>query len=356
MFFSEIVQPILEQNFPDLSYSAALIGYGSEVLGYDNSTSTDHNWGPRLQLFVSPRDFEMRKNAILECLRQKLPRTFRDFPVNFSEPDWSDGGTQRMQFNEQGPVNHLVKILTMRAFFESTLGVNPETEIQPIDWLTFPEQALLEVTRGKVFHDGLHELEPTRAKFAYYPRDVWLYRLAAQWKRISQEEPFVGRCGDVGDDLGSRIVAARLVRDVMRLAFLMERQYAPYSKWLGTAFARLGCAEQLAPIFERVLDARMWKERETHLCDAYVILAEMHNALGITERLEPMIASFFGRPYHVIFAERFAKAIRNEIRDDAIKSIRATIGGVDQFSDSTDLTDNVQLSRKLRVLYTGETK
>jgi len=41
--------------------------------------------------------------------------------------------------------------------------------------------------------------------------------LACQWRRISQEEPFVGRCDEVVDELGSAVVAARLVRDLMRL-------------------------------------------------------------------------------------------------------------------------------------------
>ena len=109
-----------------------------------------------------------------------------------------------------------------------------------------PQQPLLEVTAGGVFHDGLGELIPMREKLAWYPHDVWLYLLASQWMRIAQEEPFVGRCAEAGDELGSRIVAGRIVRDLMRLCFLIERRYAPYSKWLGTAFARLDCASELA--------------------------------------------------------------------------------------------------------------
>lgn len=38
----------------------------------------------------------------------------------------------------------------------------------------------------------------------------------------------------------------------MRLCFLMEKQYAPYPKWFGTAFAQLDCAERLLPVFEEV--------------------------------------------------------------------------------------------------------
>ena len=34
----------------------------------------------------------------------------------------------------------------------------------------------------------------------------------------------------------------------MKLCFLMERQYTPYIKWLGTAFKQLDCAHRLTPI------------------------------------------------------------------------------------------------------------
>lgn len=55
-FYCEAVKPILDDHYPNLKYSAALIGWGSEVLGYDDLTSTDHNWGPRLLLFLSKED------------------------------------------------------------------------------------------------------------------------------------------------------------------------------------------------------------------------------------------------------------------------------------------------------------
>jgi hypothetical protein len=43
---------MLRAEYPALSYSAALIGWGSDVLGFDSERSTDHNWGPRLQLLL----------------------------------------------------------------------------------------------------------------------------------------------------------------------------------------------------------------------------------------------------------------------------------------------------------------
>lgn len=55
--------------------------------------------------------------------------------------------------------------------------------------------------------------------------------------RLAQEEAFLGRCHELNDAIGERLVAARIVRDMVRLAFMMERRYIPYSKWLGTVFS-----------------------------------------------------------------------------------------------------------------------
>jgi hypothetical protein len=85
------------------------------------------------------------------------------------------------------------------------------------DWLMAPTQVLRELTGGVVFHDGLGLLEQYRNVLAWYPDDIWRYVLACQWMRLSEEEPFVGRCGEVDDDLGSAVVTARQVRDLMKL-------------------------------------------------------------------------------------------------------------------------------------------
>ena len=81
-YYREAVAPILDAAFPGLVYTAALIGSGSDVLGYDTPRSTDHGWGPRCWLFL--RDDETYRAAIDETLRAQLPQTFRGYPTRFS--------------------------------------------------------------------------------------------------------------------------------------------------------------------------------------------------------------------------------------------------------------------------------
>jgi len=53
----------------------------------------------------------------------------------------------------------------------------------------------------------------------------------------------------------------------------------------------------------------------------------------------------------VIFAERFAKALKQEIRDAKVKRLRTDIGSVDQFTDSTNVIEDPALVKKLRTVY-----
>jgi hypothetical protein len=172
--------------------------------------------------------------------------------------------------------------------------------------------------------------------------------------RIGQDEHLMGRAGLAGDEIGSALIASRLVRDVMRLCFLMEREYAPYPKWFGTAFRSLACAERITPLLETVLRSDTWQEREEHLVPAYEQIAAMHNDLGITEPLPAKAGNFFGRPFKVIdVVGGFSKAIMSQITDPEVKRIasRKPIGSVDQFSDSTDLLSASQWRPVLRRLY-----
>ena len=351
-FYWEAVRPVLERSFSGLPHSAALIGPGSETLGFDDEMSTDHGWGPRLQFFLRPDDWEIHAESIDLALRDGLPHSFLGYPTNFSEPNPDDNGVQLLEATESGPVNHKVDTQTIGAFFCGYLNFDVGGEVGVADWLTFPQQKLRTITSGGIFHDEIG-LDSVRARFDWYPPDVWRYLLAAGWARIGQEEHLMGRAGLVGDELGSALIGSRLVRDVMRLCFLMERRYAPYAKWFGTAFAQLESAAELTEILLAVQRADGWQERDRWLGEAYGIAAALHNRLGLTERMPERATSFFGRPFRVMALHGFADALLGTIRDPEVAALaqRRPIGSIDQFSDSTDLLEASELRPRLRALY-----
>jgi hypothetical protein len=177
--------------------------------------------------------------------------------------------------------------------------------------------------------------------------------LASLWQRIGQEEHLMGRAGLVGDEIGSAIIGSRLARDVMRLAFLMEREYPPYAKWFGSAFAELKSAAKLSPLLEKIVHAKSWKEREKHLARSYSLLAKMHNDLGITKEFPTVVSLFWSRPFKVIKGESFSSALLAQIPDPLLTELlrRSPIGGIDILSDNSDLLEDPKFRPALRRLF-----
>ncbi|NEC95384.1 DUF4037 domain-containing protein [Streptomyces albidoflavus] len=335
LLYEEAVRPLLDEVHPGLRYAAARVGTGSEVLGFDTPRSADHEWGPRLQLFLTPEDAARHTATLHELLRERLPKEVRGWPTHF-RPATADGPIGHMTPTD-GPVDHRVDLLETDRWLTGQLGPGATAE-EPTaaDWLAMPQQRLAEVTGGAVFHDGPGALTAARHRLAWYPDQVWRYLLACQWQRVSQEEAFVGRCSEAGDELGSAVTAARLVRDLMRLTFLLERRYAPYGKWLGSAFARLPGTDALASSLRAALAATTYPDRERHLGDAYRHLAARQNATGLTGPVDPALRPYHDRPYQVLHAERFTQALTATLTDPALRALPLT-GSIDQQTDNTDV-------------------
>ncbi len=363
-FYREVVGPLLERRWPDLRHSAALIGSGSEVMGFDDAMSRDHNWGPRLLLFLDRDERNAMEQPIRRYLAETLPASFLGYSTSFSEPDPENHGTRILQDAAGGAVRHFAEIVDIQSYLERYLGVADWLALDAYDWLTLPEQKLRSLVSGEVFHDGLRTrkgstqgagggLAEVRRALAWYPRDVWLFRMAAVWTRISQEEHLMGRAGIVGDEVGSALIGGRLVRDLMRLGFLIERTYAPYPKWFGTAFQRLACGPALYPVLLEALRAGGWRSRDAALARAYEAVAVAHNRLGITDPLPEKPKQFFGRPFTVMAIQGFAEAFLDRIDARVLTETmrRSPIGGIDQISDNTDLLEDPAFRSALRGLY-----
>jgi len=327
-FYREVIAHLVGP----VPHAAALLGWGSDVLGYDTPRSTDHGWGPRLQVFVA--DTEVA--SVRQSIEAGLPETFRGWPVRYG-------------WDEADVASH-VEVTTLGDWLQAQLGVDPRAGLSSIDWLTIPQQRLLGVVRGAVYADPDGELATVRSLLAWYPHDVWLWMLGSQWKRLAQEEPFVGRTAEVGDDLGSHLLAGRLVRDVMCAAFLLSRRYWPYTKWFGTAFSELPGVGELPAVLRRAVTADDYPTRESALVEAYEFIAHWHNSLQITVEVEPRARFFHERPFRVLGADRFAEACRAAISDPVLQQL-PLVGSVDQFADSTDVLSQVTRTRYLREFY-----
>jgi Domain of unknown function (DUF4037) len=319
-FYRQVVAPVVEPRVRPRDYAAGLMGPGSEVLGFDDARSSDHDFGPRVQVLLADEVDPDLVTALCDELDRLLPDTFGGRPVRFPT-------------SHDPVIRHRVEVAPRAAWFADQLGFDPSAGITTEDWLATPTWRLRAVTAGRVFHDGPGELSGNRSALGWYPDDVWRWILAAQWRRIAEEEAFPGRCAEVGDELGATVLVGRLVREVMRLWLLMARAYPPYAKWLGTAFARLPGSNEVVAEAKRALAAAEWSVQERHLGAVLVATARRSNALGLAAECPATLRPFFDRPFLVIGGDRFAAALLEQVRDPALRTLPLT-GVCDQFMDS----------------------
>lgn len=328
-FYDQVVRPLLEGR----PHGAALLGWGSDVLGYDTERSSDHGWGPRVIVFLDDAD---GKEELKGLLTASLPDRFKGRPVRFG---W-----------DAVEATHHVNVTTLPSWLVEHLGVDATAGMSVLDWLLTPQQRLLGVVSGEVYADDSGTLGELRHALSWYPDQVWRWLLACQWRRLAQEEAFVARTAEVGDETGSVVTAARLTRDMMRLALLLGRSYAPYQKWLGTAFTRREHPDGLPERLGEALHARDVTARESALAEAYSALARRHNSAALTDRIGPSTTTYHGRPARVLMADRFTEACLATVTDPMLLAL-PLIGAVDQVADSTDVLSNPRTYRRLASVY-----
>jgi hypothetical protein len=318
-YYSEVVGPLLA-----VPHAACLLGEGSEVLGFDTPRSQDHEWGPRLQVLVAAEHVD----AVAARVAAGLPPSFRGF-----DTAWFRLAT--------GTVTHHVEVVSFDEWIVARLGFDPRRGMDAARWLATPQQRLLEVTAGRVFHDDIGDLTRTRQTLEWYPADVWRWTTLSAWHLIGSCQPLRARCVETGDLLGARLLTGDVCGLAMDLAFLQERRYQPYGKWRGSAFMRLEIAGTIAPLLERALSAADAPAATSAISHVLVELGHRHNTLGLSAPVRPRIGPFevgvngAVRPYEVVNAGDFVSATREAIDDPALRTL-VQVGSIDQLTHGDD--------------------
>ncbi len=329
------MRPLVNRVCPEVAYLAGRLGSGSDVLGFDDERSADHDFGCRLTLLVDGADGSSVPR-IDDLLEAELPERFGDWPIRFAT-SWDSR------------VRHKVGVATVHAFARSRLGVDVITEAGPDPWLCLTGHSVLEVIGGTVFCDSTSEYRPLTERLAWYPDDLWLYVLAASWRPLAQELPFVGRTAERGDDLGSRVITARLARDVVHLAFLLERCWPPYPKWIGSALRALPTGGLVTGHLASATAAEGWPDREESLCAAVELLAGRQAELGLPSA-SPAVEHFFDRPFRTV-APQLQQRLMDAIVDQEVRRLPVGVGSIEQWCDNVDLLSHAERRPAVQALY-----
>ena len=353
-YYFECVQPLIAVHLPQLNnaYAAGLIGFGSDVIGNDDEFSQDHEWGPRLILFLREVEYSHFAEQLDSVLNKVLPRKFRGYSTRF-QPDPKQGHTLVMTKSPEG--RHNIVVTTPERFMQLTLGVSTRPQ-QAIEWLTIPEQRLLEFTSGAIFADPIGEISYHRQQFAYFPTAVWQYKLAYIFESLGWELGLISLCGRRGDSLSMHLNTAVTIERLIKLAFLLHRRYCPgYKKWLQREFDKLpDTALVVGPLLHQALHATYHDDIVTYLNEALAYLYQQLLALDELEaNLPNELPEKDDRGEAIIDTQCIATYLLDSISDplQTLRIHNSPYGAIDQWVTNEDILLSAAHTQSLLSVY-----
>lgn len=224
--FKTHIQAAFQEQFPTLYTQLAfgLAGSGSECFGYDDDLSVDHDWGPRLCIWVDEALF-VQDGKTLQHRYQQLLKSY------------SHQG-RSLNVDTQAPRDG---VLSIQRFYSYYLGLS-ELPSSWKQWLMLSDESLSQCTNGRVFSDPKGLFTHYRETLlSYYPDDVWFKKIGAACIRISQYGQYnYPRAVKRNDMLAAGHCISAFCSEVVALACLLKRTYKPFYKWHYRKLGELG--------------------------------------------------------------------------------------------------------------------
>jgi len=270
-FFEEIVKPILLAHFPEETATTAfgVFGYGSEALRLDDELSRDHHWGLRIDALMQEELFETRHHEILETVSVNLPDSYRGHSLR--QAHLSGAGLAPD---------------TLPDFLRRTIGIDHAPSSYE-EWLRVPEEDIVHLINGEVWYDPLGEFSTVRKILnQYYPEPVRLRRIAHWCRYFSGMGTYALKRAILrNNEFYATTRFSNAIRLGIQLAFLLDKQYFPYDKWLVAHFKRLPrLAGPLLPLVEQaVMLSTPWERKLELLHQFSDILDQTMVADGIIQ-------------------------------------------------------------------------
>ncbi len=224
-FFEELVKPVLASRFPDEfnQMACGVWGLGSEALRLDDDFSRDHHWGLRIDAIMPQDLLQTRWPVIQEALEGSLPREY-----------------QGHSLGERAVVGAGITPDSLRGFLTRTIGFD-HPPVSDQEWLSIPEEDVTHVINGEVWHDPSGRFTAVRQTLkGYYPEPVRLRRLAHWCRYYSGMGTYAMKRALLrNNEYFASVAFAKSMRWGLQMAFMLDKVYYPYDKWMMAFFRRL---------------------------------------------------------------------------------------------------------------------
>ncbi|MCH5251201.1 MAG: DUF4125 family protein [Lachnospiraceae bacterium] len=236
-FYEQYGRQMIAEKFPDYESKIAtgLVGIGSDCFGYDDTLSTDHDWGPEFCMWVTRETYE--------AIGERLEAAYEELPDEFE-------GYRRIKKNV---AKERRGVFVISEFFNKITGA---PDYENVDWRQVEDYALAAVTNGEIFRDDEGIFTSERNKFLKgYPENIFYLKMADSAAKFSQTGQYnYKRMIERDDQLSALIMMADCAREAMKLQHYIDGTYPPHDKWLYRSVQETENGSKLAELLSGLPD------------------------------------------------------------------------------------------------------
>ncbi len=295
--------PMLEREFGDVASRIAVgrAGHGSECFGYDDDVSRDHDYFTGIQLWITEADeraFGFRLERAYARLRKECP----------PDGEGTATGSSMLGDAEDG-------VTVIGDFYRRHLGF-PGAPQNWRQWLYTPDHAFAEAVNGAVFRDDSGVFSGIRNTILNdMPEDVRRKKIAARAVLMAQSGQYnYMRCLRHGEPGAAALALDEFVRNAASMAFLLNRRFAPYYKWVFRAMRDLPKLGHLSGALTGLLtEGKSAEENAERIETVCAEIASELRAQRLSDRED-------------VYLEPHAFAVQSGIRDHEIRELHIMEG------------------------------
>lgn len=239
-YYLQYGAPMIEAQFASVAdrIAVGLVGHGSECFGYDDDTSSDHDFSAGFCMWLTDEDYA--------AFGQDLAAAYMRLPQEFEGVRLTHTGMDSQTYRG---------VMRISDFYRPYIG-DPQPPASNRQWLAIDSVYLAEATNGVVWRDDLDAFSRIRRELLRYPNDIRLKKLSAHLLLAAQSGQYnFARCHQHGEHGAAVLALNRFAEHIIAALYLLADRYAPYYKWVLRGLSDFDLGREALPLLSALLQS-----------------------------------------------------------------------------------------------------
>ena len=244
-FYEQYGASMIHDKFAEYEdrIAVGLVGEGSDCFGFDDIISTDHDYAIGFCMWLTDEDYD----KIGSKLQEAYEKLINDMGMIFARKNGISTGMSIAIDGRRG-------VKTINGFYSEITGLNSADENMAQAIWTVSDEKLATATNGEIYKDTLGTFTQIRNSILEYrPEEIRRLKLGEEMHYFSQyAQSNYSRMMARKDYVSANLCISKGIESAMRIAYILNKQYAPYYKWMRKGMDNLTVLRNMTKLLDEI--------------------------------------------------------------------------------------------------------